>query len=122
MAATAWSPIPLATTVGKLNGCLAFQAAAVDGTTNTTTDALLVAGYQVTVSLEGTFGGTVTVQGSPDPDTASITWQTVSNQAGTAFTATAAGMKVIGEPIVWFRVSAGASVSAVVPVVLLTPR
>ena len=69
-----------------------------------------------TVQAYGTFGGTVTIQGSNDPlgltTPTSAIWATLTTDGTTALTFTAAGMKKVHENPRFIRAITGAGVSA----------
>ena len=70
-----------------------------------------------TVQAYGTFGGTVTIQGSNDPlgisTPASAVWATLTADGTNALTFTAAGLKKIHENPRFIRAISGAGVSDV---------
>lgn len=70
-----------------------------------------------TVHVIGTFGGTVTIQGSNDPrgltDPGSAVWTTLTADGTNALTFTAAGMKTIHENPRFIRAITGSGVSDV---------
>jgi hypothetical protein len=67
-------------------------------------------GERATVQLTGTFGGTVTLQGSDD----GVNYYTVKDRFGTACTATAAAGFDIANLPGYLRPSGGSGVSAVI--------
>ena len=69
-----------------------------------------------TVSVTGTFGGTVSIQGSND----GTNWFTLTDNSGLALEFTAAGMKLIAEAPLYIRPSAGSGVSDVDVIILET--
>jgi len=70
-----------------------------------------------TVHVTGTFGGTVTIQGSNDPlgitTPASAVWATLTSDGTNALTFTATGLKNIHENPRFIRVITGAGVADV---------
>lgn len=75
-----------------------------------------------TVQVWGTFGGTVTIQGSNDPlvetDPNSAQWETLTNTLGEAASFTAHGMITLTEAPAYIRPIAGSGVSSVKIVVV----
>ncbi len=69
-----------------------------------------------TVQCFGTFGGTVTMQGSNDPrvitDAANAVWFSLTDKYGNAITFTAAGAKLITENPRFIRPSNGSGITA----------
>ena len=70
-----------------------------------------------TVQMFGTFGGTVTMQGSNDPrvvtDAGNAVWSTLTDNNGGSIALTAAGMRLIAENPTFIRPSVGVGVTAV---------
>lgn len=60
------------------------------------------------VQMEGSFGGTVTLQGSND----GTNYQSVTDPQGNAIAKSAAALEAISEATLWIRPSPGASVAA----------
>ncbi len=69
-----------------------------------------------TVQAYGTFGGTVTMQGSNDPrvltDAGNAVWFTLTDNQGAPITFTAAGAKLIAENPRFIRPSNGSGITA----------
>ena len=64
-----------------------------------------------TVSVQGTFGGTVTLQGSNEATP--VTWFTLNDTTGAALTFTTARLALVAENPLWIRPLAGAGVGDV---------
>ncbi len=62
-----------------------------------------------TIQCSGTFGDTLTIQGSND----GTNWDTLTDNLGAALTFTAAGMRLIAQNPRYIRPSAGSSISSV---------
>jgi len=84
-------------------------------TNGTTIEIDGTAGAVGSVQIEGTFGGTVTLQASND----GAVWYPVLDLAGVAIALTAAGMKDFSTAALYLRPSAGAGVSSVTVTVVL---
>lgn len=96
-------------------------------TASTNGEAKRIGGYgDKSYAMWGTFGGTVTVQGSWDADAnppAAASWLTLHETDNTTEVAlTADGCGVILENPVWIRAIAGSGVSAVTVVITATWR
>lgn len=63
-----------------------------------------------TVTIAGTFGGTVTIQGSNN----GLTWFTLTDADGVALAVTANTIALIRQHPAWIRCISGAGVSAVI--------
>ena len=64
-----------------------------------------------TIAVQGTFGGTVTIQGSNEE--VPTTWYTLNDPQGNPLTFTAARMELIAENTIWIRPLAAVGVSNV---------
>ena len=69
-----------------------------------------------TVQVLGTFGDTLTIQGSND----GTNWATLSDSSGVELTFTAADIKLIAESPRYIRPSAGASITSVTVIIQAT--
>jgi hypothetical protein len=69
-----------------------------------------------TVQVFGTFGDTLTIQGSND----GTNWATLSDSTGVPLEFTAAGIKLIAECPRYIRPSAGASITSVTVIIQAT--
>lgn len=67
----------------------------------------------VQFAKSGAFGGTVTIQGSNDPELTTARYATVNDPAGVAVTSSAEAVKQILEHTVWIKPVAGTGVAAV---------
>ncbi len=77
-----------------------------------------------TVQMFGTFGGTVTMQGSNDPrvesDAANAAWFSITDNTASAIALTAPGGRLMAEDPLYIRPSAGVGVTAVTIIVQAT--
>lgn len=74
-----------------------------------------------TITVQGTFGGTVTIQGSNE--LVPTTWMTLNDPQGNPLTFTAARTELISENTLWIRPVAAAGVTTVDVYLLAgTPR
>lgn len=74
-------------------------------------------GRNATLQLTGTFGGTVVLQGSND----GTNYFTLNDRNGNAISATSAGIFNIVNLPAYVRPSGGTGVTAVIPVLVVTP-
>ena len=72
--------------------------------------------HDKTVKVFGTFGDTLTIQGSND----GTNWATLSDSTGVPLEFTAAGIKLIAECPRYIRPSAGASITSVTVIIQAT--
>jgi hypothetical protein len=74
-----------------------------------------------TVQALGTFGGTITIEGTLEPDDPPASWETLNDNRGqgNAITFTAKGMRCINENVYQIRPTAGAGVTSVTVLLMI---